>query len=102
MNRLVAAFAVAAFTLTAVVAQAQSADQGVSISVSNAQLTSATGYVDLKQQIAAKADAYCRAHPVDGTIATCKQDVIQQLQAQAEARRQAMIAAPTTYAQAQR
>lgn len=94
--------AVAAIVLAAGAAHAQGADQDLRVSVSKAQLTSATGYVDLKQQIAAKADAYCRAHPIGLTVATCRRDLTDALQSQAAAQRQAMMAPPTTYAQAQR
>lgn len=103
MQRFVTAATAVALALAAAAAHAQAAsDQTVSVTVSKAQLTSATGYVDLKQQIAAKADAYCRAHPVDRTVAACRQDIVQQLQVQAEDRRQAMLATPNAYAQAQR
>lgn len=104
MQRLLtAAAAVAACTLTAAAAHAEiGADQGLSVAVSKAQLTSATGYVDLKQQIAARADAYCRAHPIGLTVATCTRDIAAALESQAAAQRQALLARQNSYAQAQR
>jgi len=98
----IAAAALATATPVFAAPAAPVADASVRVPTSATELQSATGYVDLKQKIAAAAEAYCRQHPVDLTVATCKRDIAEALQAQAETQRQALLSRQTTFAQAQR
>jgi UrcA family protein len=102
MRNLFTAAAIAATFTFAAAGAVQAADQQVSVPVFKAELLSATGAIDLNQRIAAKAEAYCRAHPIGLTVASCTRDISDALQAQANVRRQAMMSTPNTYAQARR
>ncbi|MGA0602187.1 hypothetical protein ACO2Q3_15880 [Caulobacter sp. KR2-114] len=99
-----AAIAIAAVAAGAPVcaAPAVAADSAFSAPAFAAQLRSDTGYAALKQKIALSAEAYCRAHPIDGTVASCQRDVTDALVAKAEAQRQALISQQTRLAEARR
>lgn len=92
MTRFHVAVATALALLAApVLAQAEARrDAGeVSIAYSPDRLATVAGRETLKAEIAAVADAYCRSHPVGGTVVACRADVTAELTKGLELRAQA-------------
>ena len=83
MTRSFQAAAAALILLTAP-AFAQAAD--LKVAYSPADLASSAGRPDLRDQVAAAADAFCRANPVGHTITECRRDITAQLSRQLEVR----------------
>lgn len=84
MNRLIQAAAIALALTAPALAHAETP---VSVSFRPEQLATPAGVEAAKADIAKAADAYCRANPVEHTIAQCRQvmaaQMSQDLQAQA-------------------
>jgi UrcA family protein len=70
---------VSAIALTVLGAAAAAHAESVTVTYNPADLAVASGRQIMAAKIAATADAYCRANPIGGTIAACRQDLVNQL-----------------------
>ena len=105
MQRLLTTIVAATlFAGAATLAHAQTSNtaQTVSVRYTAAELRDPVSFQALQHRIADKVDAFCRANPVGGTVASCRQTLAGQLQVQAETRRLAVLRAANSEAYAAR
>ena len=99
MNRLIQTAAVALTLIFPVLAHAETP---VSVSYSPTALATPAGVQAIKTSIAATADAYCRANPVEHTVAECRQTLIAEMSRNLDVRAQQYAQANTALKLAQR
>jgi UrcA family protein len=76
MNRLIQTAAIALTLIVPVLARAETS---LWVSYNPAALATPAGVAALKTDIVAKADVYCRANPVQHTVAECRQALVAEM-----------------------